>query len=201
MRRRVSAAWRSRSGERYSCLVFFIVCKKYSNLYSVELSLLNVRSAFRGMNRREFNIALAWAWGSLALGIPATGQRTGERKRTMQSPMIVDLEANPNLQFRIDAFKIPAASREEFEAAMRRNLAFLEKLPGFLHHMVFEKTSGPTEFNLVTIAVWESAEAIAAAGEKVRAYYQSIGFDVQATLTRLGITASLGYYNAPANLQ
>jgi hypothetical protein len=67
--------------------------------------------------------------------------------------------------------------------------------------MVFEKTNGPTEFNLVTIAVWESPEAIAAAGEKVRAYYQSIGFDVASTLTRLGITASLGYYNAPLALQ
>lgn len=119
----------------------------------------------------------------------------------MQSPIMIDLQAHPHLQFRIDAFNIPASSRAEFEAAMRRNLAFLEKLPGFLNHIVFEKTTGPTDFNLITIAVWESQEAIAAAGEKVRAYYQSIGFDVQATLARLGITASLGYYNAPPALQ
>jgi len=119
----------------------------------------------------------------------------------MPAPITIDLQAHPNLQFRIDAFTVPAASRAEFEATMHRNLAFLETLSGFKSHMVFEKTSGPTTFNIVTVAVWESPEAIAAAGEKVRAYYQSIGFDMPATLARLGITASLGYYRAPLALQ
>jgi hypothetical protein len=119
----------------------------------------------------------------------------------MHSPFTIDLQAHPHAPFRIDAFNVPAASRAEFEAAMRCNLSFLETLRGFLNHLVFEKTNGPTEFNLVTIAVWEGPEAIDAAAEKVRAYYQSIGFDVQATLARLGITASLGYYNAPPAVQ
>ena len=113
----------------------------------------------------------------------------------------IDLDANPNLQFRIDAFSVPAPAREEFHAAMRRNLAFLQTLPGFKGHVVFEKTSGPTSFELVTIAVWENAELVAAAGEKVRAYYQSIGFDMPAMLARTGITASLGFYRAPLPLQ
>ena len=84
---------------------------------------------------------------------------------------------------------------------MHRNLAFLEGLPGFLDHMVFEKTQGQTTLDIVTIAVWESPEAIAAAGDKVRAYYKSIGFDMPAMMSRLGITASLGYYRAPLALQ
>jgi heme-degrading monooxygenase HmoA len=116
-------------------------------------------------------------------------------------PLSIDLQAHPNLQFRIDAFTVPAASRAEFEAAMHRNLAFLEKLPGFNGHTVFEKTSGPTTFDIVTIAVWESQEAIASAGEKVRAYYQSIGFDMPAMIARWGVRASLGYYRAPLSLQ
>jgi heme-degrading monooxygenase HmoA len=116
-------------------------------------------------------------------------------------PLTIDLDSNPDAQFRIDAFSVPAAAREEFEAAMRRNLAFLKTLPGFEGHMVFEKTSGPTSFDIVTIAVWKSAEAIASAGEKVRAYYQSIGFDMQAMIARTGITASLGFYRAPLPLQ
>ena len=116
-------------------------------------------------------------------------------------PLSIDLQAHPNQQFRIDAFTVPAASRAEFEAAMRRNLAFLEKLPGFRGHTVFEKTSGPTTFDIVTIAVWESPEAIARAGEKVRAYYQSIGFDMPAMLARWGVTAALGSYRAPPALQ
>jgi hypothetical protein len=34
--------------------------------------------------------------------------------------MTIDLQAHPDLQFRIDAFSVPAASRPDFEAAMRR---------------------------------------------------------------------------------
>ena len=119
----------------------------------------------------------------------------------MHTPLTIDLHTHPNLQFRIDAFDIPETSRTEFETLMRRNMDFIQGLPGFVSHMVFEKTSGPTSFNLVTIAVWESADAIAAAGEKVRSYYQSIGFDVATVLARLGIQASLGFYRAPAGLQ
>jgi len=116
-------------------------------------------------------------------------------------PITIDLSARPHLQFRIDAFAVPAPARPEFEAAMRRNLAFISTLPGFLNHLVFEKTSGPTTFEIVTIAVWESAEVIAQAAEKVRAYYQKIGFDMPAMVARLGITASLGYYRVPLELQ
>jgi len=153
------------------------------------------------MNRREFTLALLPVWSSLARPAGLSNDNPAVTEVSMHSPFTIDLQGHPHLQFRIDAFNVPASSRGEFEEAMRRNLAFLETVSGFLHHMVFEKTNGPTEFNLVTIAVWESPEAIAAAGEKVKAYYQSIGFDVQATLTRLGITASLGYYNAPLALQ
>ena len=111
-------------------------------------------------------------------------------------PITIDAQANPNLQLRIDAFSVPAAARAEFEAAMRRNLAFIETLQGFQGHAVFEKTSGPSTFDLVTIAVWESPEAVASASEKVRAYYEQIGFDMQAMIARWGATASLGFYRA-----
>lgn len=116
-------------------------------------------------------------------------------------PLNLDIVGHPNLQFRIDAFSVPAAARGEFEATMHRNFAFIQTLPGLLQHTVFEKTNGPTSFNIVTVAVWENPEVIAAAGEKVRGYYQSIGFDMPAMMTRLGITASLGNYRAPAELQ
>lgn len=113
----------------------------------------------------------------------------------------IDLEQNPGMQFRIDSFEVPLASREEFVHAMQRNLGFISSLSGFVGHVVFEKVSGPSAFNLATIAVWESADAVEAAGAQVRDYYQRIGFDVQETLTRLGIKASIGEYTAPAELQ
>jgi heme-degrading monooxygenase HmoA len=152
------------------------------------------------INALSVSVLLSLVAAGGNLGCRATEAKTTEEAK-MREPLTIDLRAHPNLQFRIDAFTVPAASRSEFEAVMHRNLAFLEKLPGFMHHMVFEKTNGPTTFDIVTIAVWESPEAIAAAGEKVRAYYQSIGFDLPAMVARLGITASLGYYRAPLPLQ
>ena len=154
------------------------------------------------MDWRSFTIALLSAWAhpchSAWLPTEILFQTTEVQ---MYSPFTIDLQNHPNLQFRIDAFTVPQASMAEFEALLRRNLTFLETLSGFISHMVFEKTNGPTNFNIVTIAVWESQEAIAAASDKVRAYYQSIGFDIQSTLARLEITASLGYYRAPLPLQ
>lgn len=107
----------------------------------------------------------------------------------------------PTMQFRIDAFSVPAASRTEFEVAMHENAAFLATLAGFRGHAVFEKTSGPTTFNIVTIAAWDSAEAMKAAGDRVREHYRQIGFDMQATIARWGVAASIGGYHTPAGLQ
>lgn len=116
-------------------------------------------------------------------------------------PVTIDTQNNPNLHFRIDSFSVPDAARAEFEEAMHRNMAFIEKLPGFLGHVVFEKTGGPTTFNVVTIAVWESREAFDKAAEEVRAYYQRIGFDGPATLARWGAKAEIGDYHAPRRMQ
>jgi hypothetical protein len=41
------------------------------------------------------------------------------------------IESDAGLSYRIDCFFIPEAAREEFEAAMRRNVAFLENQIGF----------------------------------------------------------------------
>jgi heme-degrading monooxygenase HmoA len=140
----------------------------------------------------------------VALGAAVTLASAAALEQTRSSPMrplAIDLETNPDLQFRIDNFDVPDAARAEFEAAMRRNLAFLETLPGFLGHVVFEKSGGPTTFNVVTIAVWKSPEAMQKAGEQVRAYYQKIGFDMPAMIAKWGVTAQLGNYHAPRRLQ
>jgi heme-degrading monooxygenase HmoA len=110
------------------------------------------------------------------------------------------LENDPNLRFRVDSFFVPDAARAEFEAQMRRNQALLETLPGFRGHVVFEKTGGPTTFNVVTIAVWESGEALEKAGVEVRAHYQKVGFDMPAALARWGVKAELGNFHAAVQL-
>jgi Antibiotic biosynthesis monooxygenase len=88
-------------------------------------------------------------------------------------------------------------ARDEFEAAMNRNLAFLETVPGFLGHSVFEKADGPSTFNIVTIAAWEGRKAIDNAGKQVRAYYQSIGFEPAAAMQGWGVKAEIGNYSTP----
>jgi heme-degrading monooxygenase HmoA len=184
---------------------------------SIEVTMLATRSpgrriAVEAMNRTALAcILLAFCFtagcgvGRQAVTPPVSPVPTDTGAvslgRTEMQPLTIDLQAHPNLQFRIDAFSVPTESRSEFEAAMHQNVAFLEKLPGFKGHTVFEKTSGPTSFNIVTIAIWESPKAMASAGEKVRAYYQSIGFDMHAMIARWGVTASLGNYRAPLALQ
>jgi heme-degrading monooxygenase HmoA len=113
-----------------------------------------------------------------------------------QLVITIDLGTDAHLQFRIDNFSVPEGAREEFEQAMQRNLAFLKTLPGFRGHLEFEKTSGPSAFNVATIAVWESREAIDAAGAKVRAYYESIGFDPAALMSKVGVKGEMGNFRA-----
>jgi heme-degrading monooxygenase HmoA len=113
----------------------------------------------------------------------------------MLSSFTLDFEKHPKLQFRIDSFSVPTATRADFEAAMRRNLDFIRTLPGFLGHLVFEKTGGPSNFNIVTIAVWESPEAIEKATVAVRHYYTQIGFDPAEATARWGVKAEIGQYS------
>lgn len=110
--------------------------------------------------------------------------------------MMIDIEKNPGLRFRIDSFTVPEAARKPFEAAMKRNYAFIQTLPGFQGHLFFEKTGGPGNFNLVTLAVWESQDAIDKAVVEVQAYYQRIGFNPAALVAQYGIKAELGQFSA-----
>jgi hypothetical protein len=128
--------------------------------------------------------------------IPTANQNVNqvEARSRLGRVTTIALETNPDLHFRLDNFTVPDEARQEFEQAMRRNLAFIATLPGFLGHVAFEKAGGPTVFNVATIAVWESRQAIEAAGAAVRDYYQHIGFDMPATLARLGIQAETGNF-------
>jgi hypothetical protein len=112
------------------------------------------------------------------------------------SALTIDVDTHPGHQFRIDTFAVPEDARGEFEAAMNRNLAFLETLPGFLGHIAFEKAKGPSAFNIVTIAGWESRAALDAAGVAVLAYYERIGFDPPVEIARWGAKAEIGSYTA-----
>jgi hypothetical protein len=134
---------------------------------------------------------------ALALASCGPSRSAPEAARSPAMPVFhIDLQSHPNLRFRIDSFSVPAAARGEFDAAMERNLAFIRKLPGFQGHSVFEKTSGPSSFDVVTIAAWESDEALEKAGGEVRAYYEKIGFDPREAIARWGAKGELGNFRA-----
>src|SRR4029434_4537809 len=111
------------------------------------------------------------------------------------SAFTLDFEKHPQLRFRIDNFAVPASARADFEAAMQRNFAFIQTLPGFLWHLVFEKASGPSTLNIVTIDLSASPEAIEKAIAAVRAYYESIGFNPAAATAEWGVISEVGQYH------
>src|SRR5262245_44158369 len=110
--------------------------------------------------------------------------------------LTLDFQRHPMLRFRIDSVTVPAGARQDFDAAMRRNFAFIQTLSGFLGHVVFEKVSGPSHVNLITLAAWESPEAIEHAKQAVREYYKQIGFDPAEATARWGVAAEIGEYGA-----
>src|SRR5262249_57510678 len=85
---------------------------------------------------------------------------------------------------RVDCRGVGGVARAEFEAEVKRSMAFLETLEGFRGQVVVEKAGGPTAFDIVTIAAWESEEAVEKAGRAARAYYAGIGFNPSAAMSQ-----------------
>jgi hypothetical protein len=59
---------------------------------------------------------------------------------------------------------------------------------------ILEQTSGPGEFNFVTIVEWRNSDAIEGARRAVAALHQKMNFDAQAMISRLGIRADIANY-------
>jgi heme-degrading monooxygenase HmoA len=110
---------------------------------------------------------------------------------------LIDLDKDPDVHIRLDSYCVPAEARAEFEAGVQRSVALLETLPGFRAHLALAKESGGSAFNIVTIAVWQSREAMANAVSRVQAHYQRLGYDPRESAARLGITADVGNSYVP----
>ena len=95
----------------------------------------------------------------------------------------------------IDRFSVPVNARKEFMERMTYNRNFLKKLPGFIEDNAYETTGNEGNLLIVTVAVWESDEAIARAKEAVQAEYKKIGFNMPEFLQRQNISIERGIYN------
>ncbi len=100
----------------------------------------------------------------------------------------------PQRLYRIDKFNVPQSARGEFLENVRNTHQFLRTLPGFVRDALFEQTSGPGAFNVVTLVEWESAEALEAAKKAVMAKHAEEGFRPNEMFARLEIDADLANY-------
>jgi heme-degrading monooxygenase HmoA len=96
--------------------------------------------------------------------------------------------------FRVDKFVVPAHAREEFLDKVHATHTVLRTQPGFVRDAILEQSSGPGEFNFVTIVEWENSGAIEGARRAVVALHQKMNFDAQAMIRRLGIRADIANY-------
>ena len=102
----------------------------------------------------------------------------------------------PNHVFRIDRFKVPAASREEFLSRVRTSNEVLRSLPGFVEDCFFEQRDAAGESKIITIAIWENQQAFASARASVQEHYKKIGFDPGEIIKRLGVEAEMDAYTS-----
>lgn len=96
--------------------------------------------------------------------------------------------------YRVDKFIVPSDAREEFLGKARRIHSLLKAQPGFLQDFVLEQSSGPGEFNFVTIVEWASQEAIENARAAALALHREMNFNPQEMFARIGIKADLANY-------
>jgi heme-degrading monooxygenase HmoA len=100
---------------------------------------------------------------------------------------------NPAI-LRVDKFSVPAAARAEFLEKVQATHALLRTQAGFVQDAILEQTSGPGEFNFVTIVEWKNADAVEPARKAVTALHHEMKFDSREMLTRLGIHADIGNF-------
>ena len=96
--------------------------------------------------------------------------------------------------YRVDKFRIPSAARSEFLKNVRQTHQLLRTLPGFVEDFLLEQPDDAGNFQVITVAIWESGAAMRAARETVAAHYQAWGFSPQELFARLNIEADLATY-------
>jgi len=96
--------------------------------------------------------------------------------------------------FRIDKFVVPSQSISAFVERIHHVQRMLGDLPGCLQKHVLTQTGDSSEFDVVTVVEWASADAIAAAQAVMQQQLATEGFDLQAFRKKLGVRGDSGMY-------
>jgi heme-degrading monooxygenase HmoA len=96
--------------------------------------------------------------------------------------------------FRIDKFVVPSQSISAFVERIHHVQRMLGDLPGCLQKHVLTQTGDSSEFDVVTVVEWASADAVASAQAVMQEQLAREGFDLQAFRKKLGVRGDSGMY-------
>lgn len=108
---------------------------------------------------------------------------------------LIAKKANNGTVSFIDKFFVPAAAKAAFMERVRINRSLIKQLPGFIEDAAYEHADEEGNLVLVTVAQWQSQEALNKAKETVQAAYKKEGFNMPEMLQRLHITIDRGVYS------
>jgi hypothetical protein len=96
--------------------------------------------------------------------------------------------------FRIDKFAVPSQSISAFVERIHQVQRMLGEQPGCLQKHVLVQTGDSSEFDVVTVVEWASADAVAVAQAVMQKRLAIEGFDIQAFRKKLGVRGDSGMY-------
>ncbi|MDB5090607.1 MAG: antibiotic biosynthesis monooxygenase [Mucilaginibacter sp.] len=97
-------------------------------------------------------------------------------------------------QIFIDKFIVPANAGTEFTDRMNYNRNFIKNLEGFIDDTVYKRTDEAGNQVILTIAVWQNADALNNARLAVQAEYQRISFNPAVLLAKWDIKMERDIY-------
>jgi steroid delta-isomerase-like uncharacterized protein len=113
--------------------------------------------------------------------------------------LITNRKGSKNQVNFIDRFLVPAAAKEKFYERMNTNRQLIKKLPGFIDDVVYTSDDEHGNLICVTVASWESQEALQNAKNVVQQEYQKQGFDLKEMMKQLNISVDRGVFTEVSN--
>lgn len=103
-------------------------------------------------------------------------------------------ELSPASIYRVDRFVVPETARNTFLERILIIRDFLETQPGCLFNRIAESRNEDETLSMMTIVEWRDRQAMAAAREKAKAFYEETGFAPKAFMAELGIEPDFGLF-------
>jgi steroid delta-isomerase-like uncharacterized protein len=166
-----------------------------------------VRWTWRGTHKDTFNtipptgksisnegMAIYRCRAGKVIGVNIQTDRLGFLQQLDIVPANPAASSSPAAPRFIDKFFVPAAAIEEFRVRTAVNRRFIKTLPGFIKDAVYEYHDENGNLICITVAEWESMDAINKAKEAVQAEYKKEGFNPAEMMQRLKISMDRGIY-------